>query len=412
MLELKTEHIEQIANYFIVVNEEEKALLMNTITPLFLKGFLKDLKNLFILEPDNEAKLISIARSMGASKHIEALKEIQQQFYSQQAEIYLSGQTNADNERLLERNNELFLNEVAYQKETASALRLIEREELKNLFQEVENETVISDEEMKVSFEQIERERLKGKFRQLEQGKKVYPHSDVRYQLASESLAEEPLVNETQAINKEQFKVIKGRFNWKRLAVAAAVIGLISTTTFLFLDQRKTLPPDVAANKPEVDTPVTNKNPEIQTQRANILALLGSIPSDEMETKILKETAFGFAEKDEYLKVDIRYIGDYLKAFKDSAEKISDRYQLEANKKTLDSLNNLINKYRLDEGTLLIYLATKQQIKVFKIDSNIYLMVGNTVYDGAKSERLRPLKKVTDHLILEEIDKILFNESE
>ena len=121
MLDLTTQHIDQIRNYFIATSDEEKRSLQNSIVPMFLKGFLNDLKRLFIYEPENETKLISIAKSMGASKHIEALKEIQQQFYSQLGEIYLNGETNHDIEELLKVHNQRFLNEVSFQSDLQSS---------------------------------------------------------------------------------------------------------------------------------------------------------------------------------------------------------------------------------------------------------------------------------------------------
>ena len=161
MLDLNSHHIDQIRNYFLAASDEEKLSLQNSIAPMFLKGFLNDLKNLFILEPDNESKLVSIAKSMGAYKDIEILKEIQQQFYSQLAEIYLSGNTNSDIDKLLEVNNQNFLNEVNYQKELRSAFILNERQNLKKTFQNNEKESEISDDDMVLAFKQIERARVK-----------------------------------------------------------------------------------------------------------------------------------------------------------------------------------------------------------------------------------------------------------
>jgi hypothetical protein len=155
MLDPNSQHIDQIRNYFLAVSEEEKLSVQNNITPMFLIGFLKDLKTLFILEPDNETKLISVAKSMGASKHIEALKEIQQQFYCQLAEIYLSGNTNSDIDKLLEVNNQSFLNEIAFQKELQTSFVLNERESLKKKFIDLDNANHISPSEMEDDFIQI-----------------------------------------------------------------------------------------------------------------------------------------------------------------------------------------------------------------------------------------------------------------
>jgi len=117
---------------------------------------------------------------MGASKYIESLKEIQQQFYSHLAETYLSGQTNSDIEKLLEVNNQNFLNEINYQKELSNAFTLNEREDLKKTFQDNDKESEISDEEIVIAFKHIERERIKNSFKTIEAVKSERKNSGER----------------------------------------------------------------------------------------------------------------------------------------------------------------------------------------------------------------------------------------
>ena len=149
----------------------------------------------------------------------------------------------------------------------------------------------------------------------------------------------------------------------------------------------------------------------LKNQTANISTTISPFPSEEKKMKILKEQSFGFAEKDEYLNVEINYLGSSLKLFKDSAKNETDAVLKNIDNDIIDSLNNVVNKYRLYRNLLQIYILSKQEVKVFKIDSEIYFQIGKTVYECKKSDDLLPLKKVTDKQTLETIDKILFNES-
>ncbi len=168
MLDLNSQHIEQIRNYFIATNDEEKQALQNSIVPMFLKGFLNDLKKLFILDPGNSEKLISIAKSMGAAKHIEALKEIQQQFYSQLAETYLKSEANNDIDQLIQLGNQSFLEEVVFQEELQKSFIISERELLKKKFVEIDRDNDISTSEIEDAFKLTQRASLKKMFGELD----------------------------------------------------------------------------------------------------------------------------------------------------------------------------------------------------------------------------------------------------
>jgi hypothetical protein len=267
MLDLNSHHIDQIRNYFLAASDEEKLSLQNSITPMFLKGFLNDLKNLFILEPDNESKLVSIAKSMGAYKDIEILKEIQQQFYSQLAEIYLSGNTNSDIDKLLEVNNQNFLNEVNYQKELRSAFILNERQNLKKTFQNNEKESEISDDDMVLAFKQIERARVKDLFKTIEDNERV--RREAQNSIYMEKMMKDESNVEFDKRRLQWPEVAGKKNNWKHLAIAASVIGLIATTTFIIFNQDKTQS-NVVVNKPKTNNPKMDTNTLLKNQTANI----------------------------------------------------------------------------------------------------------------------------------------------
>lgn len=407
MLDLNSQHIDQIRNYFLAASDEEKLSLQNNITPMFLKEFLNDLKSLFILEPDNESKLVSIAKSMGASKHIESLKEIQQQFYSHLAETYLGGQTNSEIEKLLFVNNQNFLNEVNFQKGLSNAFILNERENLKRKFQIEEKESEISDEEMVLAFKVIERERIKNLFKKIEKVELERKRTECR--------SNADLIPPNFEVDRRRLQwpeVSNSKFTWKRLTIAASLIGLIVSTAVIIFNQNRKQN-NVVINRPKTNKPNMDTNTLVKNQATNF-SINSPFPSDEKKIKILKEPSFGFAQKDEYLDVETNYLGSYLKDLKHSLEGKTDaKYNdiVDSVEDLIDSLNNIENKYSFRRNLLKIYILKKQAVKVFKIENEFYFQIGETVYECEKSEDLLPLKKVTDKQTLETIDKILFNES-
>jgi hypothetical protein len=96
------------------------------------------------------------------------------------------------------------------------------------------------------------------------------------------------------------------------------------------------------------------------------------------------------------LNVETNYLGTYLKYFKDSEKNETDAERKNIDNDIIDSLNNIVNKYRLHRNLLQIYILSKQEVKVFKIDSEIYFQINKTVYECKKSDHLLPFKKVTD----------------
>ena len=380
MLKLTTIHIEEIRKYFLATNEEEQLIIEKNIRPSYLSNFLPEIKNLFNSKVSDLGKLSSIAKSMGAEDHLKVLKEIQQDYYSHLAEQYNSGALNPDIESLIKVQNRDFLQEVEFQKVLKTAFKQNERESLKKNFQQLDKESDIDADEMSQAFKLIERQKLKEQFQNIEY--------------------------EKVAAIKPAASVVP--FNWKRLAIAASLIGLILTTTFIiFKADKKQL--DVVINKLNPKKTNMDSNKKQSNVMVAIDTYINLFPSDEKQVKVLKEQSFGFVSKDEYVNVQTFYLADSLKAWKE-IEKNDPLKRKIISSGIVDSLNNFINKYHFKRDTIEIYLLKKQAVKLFEINAEKYLQIGKVIYECKKFEKLLPLKKVTDKKTLETIDKILFNE--
>ncbi len=404
MKRLTSRHIEQIRNYFVADSEDDRKEIYERISHDFLREFLDDLNRVFIHQPENENELFAIANRMGATKYLDALKEIQYQFFDSLAEQYLNGHKSADIEESLSTGNRYFTEAIDYHRSIGNAFALNERRTLYEKIKNIERETFIGDTEITNAFKLIERKKLKGLF--------VSNEEENRRKAVDLLFDKSPIGR--KEIHKYTLQWPEGSLKksiLKQIAIAASLIGIIATTTIIIFNQAKK-PSEVVINNPKINRPETDTNQEIKNQTAIISPTLKPIPSEENRVKILMESSFGFAKKDEYINVEVHYLENYLKSFKDSINNEMNTEQIEINNKTLDSLSNFLNKYSLHGNTLQIYIGTNQEVKVFKIDSNIYCQIGETIYETKKSESLLPLRKVTDKQTIESIEKILFNEQE
>lgn len=410
MLDLTTQHIDQIRNYFLATSEDEKRSLQNNIAPMFLKGFLNDLKRLFIYEPGNEPKLISIAKSMGASKHIEALKEIQQQFYSELAGIYLNGETNHDIEDLFKVHNQIFLNEVSFNKELQTSFILNEREFLKKKFVEIDKATDINSAEIESAFTNIERYRLKNLFQEIEaaeNGKSKYYNLD-----------KSPSFEYDHRIKLHWPEVPVRKFNWKKLAIAASVIGLILISSILVINNKKSTNEIAKSDNikgaiiNKVDSNVPKKDFE---NKAKELLANNKLKNKEVQIRLLKSESLGFSDREE--KIIIRFfdikerIAELEKITKTPVGAGGDHSYEIAIKNQIDSLQSLNNKYTFDGKTIALYIPNTNKVESFKLKEKYFIKIDEKVYSIIKSIKPTVFNKVTDKNVLEKIDEIDFKQN-
>ena len=403
MLKLTTTHIDEIRRYFLALNEEERVSIQKNIKPQYLSAFLLDLKKLFNAKFLDEIKLAAIAKSMGGEDYLKALKEIQQDYYCQLAELYISDISNPDIEALIKFQNAEFLLEVDFQKELKIAFQLNERASLKKNFQQLDRESDIGKDELSLAFTLIERQKLKEQFQKIENERERGYTGMVVEPAASYSK-----IQKDNSVNSNAPGI---PFAWKPLAIAASVIALILTTTFIiFKNDNKQA--DVVSNKPESKKTNIDTNKIFNPVPADANSYVNLFPSDEIKVKVLKEESLGFAVKDEYVTVQTYYMGDSLKVWKGIGKDESLVAFKDPTKGVIDSLHNLRNMYLLKRDTVKIYLLKKQSVKFFNINAANYLQIGKLIYECKKSKDGLPLKRVTDKQTLQTIDKILFNETD
>lgn len=367
MIKLTTEHIEEIRRYFLADVEEDQLLILNSIQPSYISSFLPQLKKIFTGQENADTNLISFVKSISAEDQLEALKEIQKDYYTHLAIKYNSGVSNPDIETLVKTNNTHFINEANFQKELKRAFHLNERADVKRKFQELDNESDISPEEITLAFKLEERKQLKEIFK----------------------------IIENATVLKQASPVIQ--FNWKRLAIAATLIGAMLTTIFYVFD-KKTNQTDLASvsniEKQHIADSITNRNSK--TKRLTDLLANKALPFEEENKLVLKKASLGFAANEEKITIrtyllqsEISKIDDEISG--DTLNKDRSETTIRSLKLKRDSLMNLENKYNFNNAILTLYLSSKKNVKVFKIDTSYYLKVNNIFYECKMPSKLLPL---------------------
>ena len=134
-MKLNNEHIAVIRSYFLAEKEEEKAYIQEGLTPKFFSNLLFDLKSFFNMENVNDAGLAAIATRFGVEDDLKILKQIQEDYYGFLAGLYNAGESNTDIDTLIKSGNEMFLEEIEFQKNIEDAFRLNEHENTKRKVQ-------------------------------------------------------------------------------------------------------------------------------------------------------------------------------------------------------------------------------------------------------------------------------------
>ncbi len=406
MLKLTLEHIEQIRKYFLETEEEEKIILQKNITPNFLGGFLNDLRHLFIYTPTDEEGLVSVGNLMGAAEHIEVLKEIQQDYYSHLASVFIRGERNADIEILLKVNNPLFAKEVNYQSDIQKSFRLTGRGELKNKFQDIDTKDDIQTDEMFKVFRLIEREKLKKQFEALEVTRTAKTGSGMEAIDFSLSMPE--------ATGEAAGRSIKRKFNWRRLAIAASIIGVIVIASVILVNKEKRQTD--LAKRLNIDKSITDTNQLRHEDEMKDLLADNQLMYSESQMNVLEEQSLGFGQKVEEIKVRAYILNDKVsKLEKVISGKINGKEGREHARSVLmsriDSLNSLIDTYTFEQGVLSIYLRLEAKLRIYRVTGKYFVKVNNVIYYINARNTFAAFKEVTDKLILTAIEKIDFKES-
>lgn len=248
-----------------------------------------------------------------------------------------------------------------------------------------------------------------------------------------------------QGLDKKTTAPVIG-FNWKKLAIAATISGLILATTFIIFEKNKK-PRDIdnitlndAKEKYIADSIAQRK---LILKKVNDFLAKDELISYEKQINVLKYS-LGFGEKEEKLPVriysldpaiskieeKISIIAEVLFPAKDSLRAIPPQKQsvspieetvltfikqnhhefelkLDSLRLEKDSLNNLQNKYIFHNDTVLVYLPSTTDVKIVQIDSEHYMHLYKKVYECRKYSYLSSLKEVKNSTIVNRINSII-----
>lgn len=399
MLKLTTIHLDDIQKYFLASSEEEKSHIQQNIKPQYLSAFLDDLKFLFNSKLFNEVEFFSIAKSMGAEAYIERLKEIQRDYYVHLAVIHLSGIKNTDVDLLIKNQNSFFLEELSFQQDFNSALVFYERKQLKNRFKAQDKQTDIQQEEIELALKLNERKRLKSLFQKIDSEQQIIVPETVaanyNYQATSSNAA---------------FSI-----NWKKYAIAAAIIGLFSTTTFIIFNNNGIK--SVASNK-QLKEPL---NKDLNKQVLTDSQLWIKNKKNNEATQILaRETKainiknvnvltaeFGFATVKKNLSLKIYNLANRINLLEKLDVSIDDSIKIKINAEIL-VLKSKLNRYSFINDTISIYINKSTNVEIIATDKKYFMQLGKTIYECNPTKKLIPLQIVEDEAKLEKVQRVLF----
>lgn len=407
MLKLTTIHIDEMRRYFLAENQEEQLAIINSIRPSYLSNFFPQLKDIFTGTSLDESKLFAVAKAMGAEHLVVELKEIRQIYYSRLAQLYNSGVSNIDIDVLIKSKNIDFLEEVEFQRDIETAFRLKERAILKEEFKLYEKQSDISTEEVNQAFKLIERQKLKEQFQQINFQAEVERRGLVAHQqLSSASFRD-----------KEEVRASVIQFSWRRLAVAASLIGFISSICLYLFSTRENVHFDsIATSEPNETSSIKyskgiedlgfTKEYEIKEKKTLLSSKINSRDSVYVEVINIKPLVKRIDLEKSFLSGD--------------SNEVQGSNVNRNNRHFLDSLNVLQEELLSKENTYT-YNPEKKIIKLnlsnadsvsdvyrfsVKRIPSIYILINSNFYKITPSKETVFLQHVTNKKVISELRKI------
>lgn len=349
-------------------------------------SYLNSLNRLLILtdygqsDPEQLNKSFDISLEPGLSFRNDYIEKL--------AEAYVRGNDSNSIQYLLKTNNSVFHESLGFIENVKTAIVLTEREQLKKKMQLLDElETFdLSESAVKAAVALSERERLKEEMMKIDREHE----SKLRHFPVERSLpaAKDPTGSEGIPSLEEN------RFNWKRYAVAASVIGLIAITSVLVFNNKNSFS-DIAGDKPL--PPDSGRNAPGWLEEKNNALANNLIDTTETVLAVRKEEAMGFAAKQEKVTVRVYRITAKIP--------VTPALQKEA-----DSLNRLNKMYSFKDNNLSFYTTNVDLPVVYKIDTRYYLKMTDSLYQFLPAHKLTRLTRVNDKNISDRIDKINYQQ--
>jgi hypothetical protein len=295
-------------------------------------------------------------------------------------------------------HNDIFDN--GFDEDLECAFTLNERNELKSLFEIIENQNHLDEEEIERAFVLNERRRLKQQFKEIDESKKI----DVGTNIAAANSDISNYSVEIQPIYKEP--------KWKRFLIAASVIGLILTTGIWILNQNNAITESQSSISNEelvkLETEETKNQDSIDRRREQqdeFYVILNNSSYRNSDTiDITKSKQFGFgSNKVEKVKVVTYNINRQITILKEYQGRIlsdSNYYLNSLIKSNIDSIKALKYKYTFDLDSINIYNVNSDDIEVYYLFDKYFLRNNNIYYELSRTKKPILLKTITDSEII------------
>jgi hypothetical protein len=393
-----------IKNILLPNLEKDNKFSENKVDNAFWEKFATDL-----LHFEEDAKPIySSIYSLELDKPekvIDKLPTINSQFLKELAESYVLDQTTDATDYLLKTNNEAFLKEIDFLKTMQQAIISVERKRIKaDLPKSYERLTFeLSETEIASAIKKKGREDLKEKMRQwdkeLLKADSVLSHenySEIRFQKAPEIESK---------LDKKETKVIS--LSWIKYASVACVIITAGALYFKFTQT------DVSRfSEPTENTVVTNDAKKETTKPQNKTIVLAAIETVSKKTTVLESESMGFSgAKMNEITINYKDASKRIASLEKVIEtKTIDSKILNQYKTELASLKTQKDKYVFDGKELTLYVKNDKSgySVLLTEDQTYFLKKGSAFYDLKISKVFLSLEKVSDEVIIENLEKIYF----
>lgn len=270
----------------------------------------------------------------------------------------------------------------SFEKDLESAFILNERKAFKSLFKNIDTQNDLEEKEIERAFVLNERRRLKSQFNEIDENDKK--------------------------------KVVTHKSNWRKLSIAASIIGLIVTTSIWILNHNNSTQ-DQGITKIETKKIEEEKHLDSIKRKSieqEYFAVLNSrekyAKSKTLDVRKLKQFGFG-SNNDRKVKIINYNLDKQIEVL----EKFENIVLLDSNysfgkmmnfKK--DSLIDLKNKYTFDLTTLITYNINSSDVEVYFFKDKYYLKVSSYYFEVSKSNTPMFLKRFNDIEIIEQLDAL------
>lgn len=301
-------------------------------------------------------------------------------------------------------NNEDF--DKDFERDLENAFVFNERKTLKTLFENIESTEDLNENELEVAFIKEERQRLRNQFKKLDA-----EEEELDQRRISVSASNPEKIN--RRIHKGELK-----FYWKKIAVAATVVGLIVLTSiWVFINNRSTPDKDFANSENNQIDPIKNidsiKNIQEQQKNKENFAFINELENkkytDTTSLDIRNDKTFGFSSNKKKAVKFINYNLDKqilnLKYYFEDYKKVDTNNNITVYLKSkMDSILELKNHYTFDIITLSTYNINSKDIDVYFLSDKYYLRVDTFYFELIKTNTPIILKKLNDQNIIDNLE--------